>query len=102
MTYYLITDIGTQWFHYLVSKQEDVLVEVHDMRDLQGVKSTLLSNIYGREPAEKWLTLRDSRLSLGGGDFYGWSISALEFNRIKRLLELTPAVKEFEKVKDSV
>lgn len=106
MTYYLITDAGTQWFHYMVSKDGDRLVDVFDMAPLNPIRSTLLANIYAREPIGStmatWLRFHDSRLSLGGGDFGGWSISALEFNRIKRLLELVPAVREFEKVKDSV
>lgn len=102
MTYYLITDTGTQWFHYLISKDGEKVVDVYDMSPLNPIKSTLLSNIYGRETMEKWLTLRDSRLILGGGDFGAWSISKLEFDRILRMLELAPAVKEFEQLKDSV
>ncbi len=102
MTYYLITDTGTQWFHYLISKDGDKVIDVHDMSPINHVKSTLLSNIYGRESIAKGLNLQDGRLNPGSGDFYGWTISRLEYDRIKRLLELAPAVKEFEKVKDSV
>lgn len=105
MTYYLITDAGTQWFHYMVSKESDKLVDVFDMAPINCVKSTLLSNIYGREPVgstmNTFLTFSDIRLD-GHSLFGGWSISRLEFDRIKRLLELAPAVKEFNQIKDSV
>lgn len=102
MRYYLVSDIGTQWFHYLIAKTETEVVEVYDMSAINGIKSTLLSNIYDREPIEKWLKLNDHRLSLGGGDFVGWTISELEFNRIKRLIELAPAVDESFKLANSV
>ena len=103
MTYYLITDAGTQWFHYMVAKENGVCVDVYDMSPLNHVKSTLLSNIYGRESIGGFIEFKHSRLINGGGsDFGGWSISQLEFDRINRLLELAPAVAEFEKVKDSV
>ena len=102
MRYYLVSDVGTQWFHYLISKTDTEVVEVHDMHPLHAIKSTLLSNIYAREPISKWLELRHGRLALGGGDFGGWTISELEFNRIKRLLELAPAVDEFHKLANSV
>ena len=102
MTYYLLTDTGTQWFHYLVSKDGETVKEAHDMRDLNHLQSTLLHNIYSRELTGKSLKIQDSRMCSGCGDFYGWTISELEFGRIKRLLELSLAVQEFNKLKDSV
>jgi hypothetical protein len=102
MTYYLITDMGTQWFHYLVSKDGEKIVDVHDMSPINRADSTLLSNIYGREPVHGLPDFHDGRLINGGGMFGGWSISELEFGRIKRMLELAPAVSEFNKIKDSV
>jgi hypothetical protein len=103
MTYYLVTDIATQWFQYSVSLDSTKkVVDVIDLRDFVRVPSTLLSNIYGREAITESLRLQDYRLVNSGGDFYGWTISELEFNRIKRMVELMPAVQEFNKIKDSV
>lgn len=102
MTYYLLTDTGTQWFHYLVSKDGETFKEVFDMRDLNHLQSTLLANIYDRELMDRNLPVTDYRIVMGCGGFYGWTISYLEFSRIKRLLELSPAIQEFNKLKDSV
>jgi len=82
-------------------------VDVFDMSPLNHVQSTLISNIYGRETVNLGLysddfVFYDCRLTLGGGHFGGWTISKLEFDRIRRLLELAPSVKEFNQIKDSV
>jgi hypothetical protein len=103
MTYYLVNDMGTQWFHYAVFLDSTKkLVDALDMRDFVRVPSTLLSNIYGREFVTEPLYLHDSRLVNSGGTFGGWTISELEFNCIKRMVELMPGVQEFNKIKDSI
>ncbi len=99
MTYYLVTDGGTQWFHYLISKHEGKVVDVHDMSPIKG-DSTLLSNIYAREPIQHFPDVRDGRMT--GSLFGGWSISKLEFDRIKRMLELVPSIREYAQLANSV
>lgn len=107
ITHYLITDSGTQWFSYIVSKQDEKLIEVFEVSSLICVQSTLLSNIYGRETInggvlDEKMKFYDPRLSCGGGYFGGWAISKLEFDRIKRMLELKPSVDEFNKIANSI
>ncbi len=100
MKYYLVTDVGTQWFSYLVSVHDGQTIDCLEVpNDLDG---SLLRNIYGREQVDQWMNLRHGGMVLGGGSFGGWSVSRLEFDRIKRLIELTPAVVEFNRIRDSV
>ena len=101
MKYYVVTDAGVQWFTYLVALGDGGgVVECIEASNLP--EGTLMKNIHAREPIEKWLHIRHGSMVLGGGDYGGWNVSKLEFDRMKRLLELQPAVREYEKLTNSV
>ena len=100
MTYYLITDVGTQWFSYVIATEGGEVHESHSLSNLNCHKIPFFSNIYERE-----IHFGDRKFKsiLGGewsnqGPWYGWSISKTEFERIRRLVELEPSVREFNKL----
>lgn len=105
--HYLLTDVGTQWFTKLVRREVEVSYDQRVVGGLTERKETVvaesvldvpsevmgqpfLQNIYGREETN-WTKVQ-------GSSFGGWSISRLEYERIKRLIELTPTVTEFNKL----
>lgn len=97
--YHIIVDIGTQWFSYLVVGADDKIKEGYPMPS--NLVGPFLKNIYSRPPHfharcfknESALCNFDSHVS-----YYGWSLSAVEYERVKRLIKLRENVDEYEKL----
>lgn len=109
--YYLIVDSGTQWFSRIICIKDDR--EISESLDLQTLEpqlkhnSSLFSNIYGRKPLGVITDEFGNKLTLNHYSFgssgnislwHGWSISEFEFEKIKKLIELTPYVKKFNEL----
>ena len=103
--YYLLGDDSFQWTVKLARVEIDPNIAVvigqyprHLTEELLDVpvdvdRCDFLGNIYAREAQFGGGARRF------GGESYGWwSISAAEHARIKRLIELTPAVTEFNRL----
>ena len=100
--YYFATDSGTQWFSALIAiPHKDEVDDANSDTWPQGVVTDVpieifggfLGNICQRDPREippfnGWIERRS----------WGWSLSELEYNRVKRLVELLPAKKEYDKL----
>jgi len=95
--YYLITDISTQWFSYIICFDNEKVKESHDLREINNIESFLLYNIYNREIH---FSRRSFNINGSSESYYGWSISKHEFELIKRLIEYKPIVDLFNKIKD--
>ncbi len=94
--YYLITDVGTQWFHYLVKDVVSPDEMFHDYTVLEvpnNLSGPFLGNIYGRE-----LNFTYKKFPIREDYYYGWSLSEKEFGRIKRLIELQSKVDEYNRL----
>lgn len=104
--HYVLLDAGTQWFTKLarievetswenVKKGPSVHKEIIVSEELLDVPSTVssqpfLCNVYGRQQVP-WLKLK-------GETWGGWSISPLEYERIKQLIQLNPTKEQFERL----
>lgn len=87
MKYYLIVDNGTQWFtKALALNDSDAVHEVFDI-DI-GIKSPFMQSIFERE------THFTNRLFIDN-HYYGWTISKMEYDRLKKMVELYPKHKEY-------
>ena len=103
MKYYLITDIGTQWFTYIVSARELPPSKTRIRRcnitsflklDL-GMHSNFINNIQSREPN---FMLAEFLGWIESGDYYGWALSEKEFDTIKEMIYIYPTVEKFNKL----
>lgn len=108
--YMLLVDMGTQWFTKLARievetsyerskklSEGDKRIETVVNEQTQDVPSEVtstafLSNIYGRY-SDLTYRFRLERCTYGG-----WYLSGLEYERIKRLIELVPVHQEFMKL----
>ncbi|MEK6882071.1 MAG: hypothetical protein AABY22_20815, partial [Nanoarchaeota archaeon] len=87
LKYYLGIEANCQWQTVLFSETEDAdLVESFDIPS--DIKGPILSNIFNRETFFSYKSVKSDF-------YYGWTISQLEFNKIKRALELYPLVQEY-------
>lgn len=90
--YYFITDNGVQWFSYIIRvENKDFFQPIEQIEIPNAVTGDIIGNITCRE-------LAFGNKQIGGDYFYGWSISKLEFDRIKRACELYPHVCEYNKI----
>ncbi len=94
MTYYLISDVGTQWFHYLISTEGDKVIEYADVSTPVG-STPYLCNIYRREMYFGYRQF-ETIGQMQRGPFYGWTISDAEFARVRRLVQLETWVNEYK------
>ncbi len=96
MTYYLISDVGTQWFHYLISTDGNKVQFYCDI-STSLASTPYLTNIYRREMHfgyRKFETIGQMQT----GPFGGWTISEREFAHIKRMADLEKGVMEYNKL----
>lgn len=90
--YFLLVDQSTQWFCRLVAIPDDTPEKQWNEVPSQ-MRGDFLSNIYAREMWPK-------TLELGSESWGGWNISRQEYERIRRMIELWPAVQEYQKLQD--
>lgn len=104
--YYYLFDVGTQWQTKLARLEIETTYESQkkgpderketvvnaDLLDIptRVTNSDFVRNVFGRQDVPY--------MNLAGNLWGGWSLSPAEYNRIKRMIELTPAVGEFEKL----
>lgn len=104
--YYYLSDVGTQWQTKIARiviettyqkqrKGPDLRNEIIVKEDLidipTGISNTpFLRNVFGRQEIP-WI-------KLSGNTWGGWSLSPAEYARIKRMVELSAAVAEYEKL----
>lgn len=98
MKYALITDNSVQWFSYLVKITDDgrlyekILIPNNLNNDFMG-------NLCKRGLCfVNFKFTNDVLPSEMTGTWYGNFISEYEFNRVKKMLDLYPMVKEFERL----
>ena len=108
--HYLLIDSGTQWFCKLARIEVEITWEPQkkgaSIRKETVVKEQLvdvpggmcgqstggfLQNVYGRQLAFDYQRF-------GNDHYYGWSLSPTEHARIARLIELQPAVNEYNRL----
>jgi hypothetical protein len=92
--YYLVVDTSTQWFTKLaaISEKHTQSLDV----PTRMLDAPFFSQIFSREQWPKPIELKGEQ-PLG---WAGWNISKQEFDRIARMIELWPAVQEFNKLQE--
>jgi hypothetical protein len=96
--YALIIDVSTQWFAYLVKykntngHKEELLY--HHIPSRLDRDNPFIGNIYRRK-----LSFSYERFDIDHQEYYGWHLSDLEYNKIKRMIDIYPTVMEFERLK---
>ena len=96
--YALIVDVSTQWFAYIVEYKDTKFgkeeISYHQIPNGMDNNNPFLDNIYSRK-----LSFLYERFNISSQDYFGWHLSPLEYNRIKRMIDIWPRVLEFEKLK---
>jgi hypothetical protein len=92
--YYFAIDNSTQWFSILVEVDEkDNIISRNDYLEYMG--GEFLSNITNRE-------MNFTNKNISNNYYYGWSLSRLEYDRLKKIIDLAPYVLEFERLRKIV
>lgn len=96
MKYALITDNCTQWFSYIVSIFDTgETVETYEVPSK--LTNEFLLNLYKREQSFSGLNIRIPNEPASFCWAGSW-ISGYEFQRVKKMIQLWPAVQEFERL----
>lgn len=87
--YYFLHDNSTQWFSYIVEIDGDKVCEMIQVpNDISG---DFLTNILQRE-------IHFSNKTIRGEPFAGWSISKMEFDKLREIVLLYPSYKKYLKM----
>jgi len=88
--YYLIIDNSVQWFCYIITVNNDKIIETYAVDS--NIKGPYLKSIFSRE-----LHFSNRQFKPQGSidTYYGWTISETEYNHIKKLIELYPKYIEY-------
>ena len=102
--YYLIVDNSFGWQCYAVECQKNDKTKYphysHDFLTINAInvnfndKGLFFSEIYSREIH----FLNKTFSNLSNLSYYGWTISKKEFDTIKRICELRPAIEEYNRL----
>ena len=95
MKYLLVTDNSVQWFTYLVC-----VAETGEVLEEYSVP-TCFNNAYINNLYNRGVYPHDIELNIRGcsvNRFCGNNISEYEYQRVRRMLELFPQVKEYERL----
>lgn len=91
MKYFLVIDQSTQWFSRLVVTFDEKETQWKEVPS--EMRGDFLNSIYQRE---MW----PQPIEMSGQSWGGWNIGLTEYVRIKRMIELWPAVQEYQKLQD--
>lgn len=87
--YYFLHDNSVQWFSYIVAMDGEKVEEMIQVPiDISG---DFLTNILQRE-------VHFGNKMIRGETFAGWSISKMEFDKLKEIVSLYPAYKKYLKM----
>jgi len=97
--YALVTDTGTQWFTYIVmfTEIEGKKRVAESIEVPPNVRNDFISSIYSR-PASLDLKIRIDVCD----DFAGTYLSLQEYSRLKKIIKLYPAYKEYLELGKSI
>jgi predicted secreted protein len=93
INYYLIIDNSTQWLQFIVrmiGDYQDQAVQIH------GIEGSFSKNIYRRE---YHFTNKEFK-SFNNQTFYGWTISDMEYERLKQLNLLAESARLYNELKE--
>lgn len=102
ITHALLIDEDCQWLAYIVKFDQIKLMEINQVEEYLELPSQMdkenpfISNIYNRDINHYRITLQPSINGING--FYGWSLSELDYNRIKRMITLWPSLQEYKNI----
>lgn len=91
--YYLLFDNSTQWFSAVIKTPKYEESNFHRPIDLDSklIETEFLANLFNRKE------IFNNR-QYGNNTWRGWAISEYEYDRVLKLKELLPSVKEFNRL----
>lgn len=99
MKYAIVSDNSVGWFHYAVridETEKEPCFQCKEGHDLRNISNDWLNNLFARPES-----FGNMLIAVPGHhcmNFYGSWISEYEFNRVKRMAELQPALEEYAKL----